>query len=209
LGPDYDLDTHFTPNYNPWDQRLCAVPDGDMFAAIREGRAEVVTDHIDSFNSAGIALKSGKQLNADIVVVATGLKLKFGGDVVYSIDDKEIDLTEKFVYRGMMLSGLPNFAMSVGYTNSSWTLKTDLTAKYVCGLLNKMNRDGYTRVTPTLEGEIGEVPLLDFDAGYVLRARDMMPKSGDREPWRNHDRYTKDFFSLEFKRNKHSELKFR
>lgn len=137
LGPDYDVDTHFTPDYNPWDQRLCAVPDGDIFAAIREGRAEVVTDHIDSFNSKGIALKSGKQLDADIVVVATGLKLKFGGDIAYSIDGKEVDLTERYVYRGMMLSDIPNMAMSVGYTNSSWTLKTDLTAKYVCGLLKK------------------------------------------------------------------------
>ena len=119
LGPDYDVDTHFTPNYNPWDQRLCAVPDGDMFAAIREGKAEVVTDHIDHFNSSGIALKSGNQLDADIVVIATGLKLKFGGDIAYRIDGEEIDPTERFVYRGMMLEGVPNLAMSVGYTNSS------------------------------------------------------------------------------------------
>ena len=209
LGPDYDLDTHFTPNYNPWDQRLCAVPDGDMFAAIREGRAEVVTDHIDSFNSQGIALRSGKQLDADIVVVATGLKLKFGGDIAYSIDGKEVNLTERFVYRGMMLSDIPNMAMSVGYTNSSWTLKTDLTAKYLCGLLKKMNRNGYTSVTPTITDKMGEVPLLDFDAGYVLRARDIMPKNGDRDPWKNNDKFTKDFVNLELKRNKHSELTFR
>ena len=209
LGPDYDVDTHFTPDYNPWDQRLCAVPDGDIFAAIREGRAEVVTDHIDSFNSKGIALKSGKQLDADIVVVATGLKLKFGGDIAYSIDGKEVDLTERYVYRGMMLSDIPNMAMSVGYTNSSWTLKTDLTAKYVCGLLKKMNRNGYTSVTPTITDKMGEVPLLDFDAGYVLRAQDIMPKNGDRDPWKNNDKYTKDFVNLELKRNKHSELTFR
>ena len=114
LGPDYDVDTHFTPSYNPWDQRLCAVPDGDMFAAIREGKAEVVTDHIDHFNSSGITLKSGNQLDADIVVIATGLKLKFGGDIAYRIDGEEIDPTERFVYRGMMLEGVPNLAMSVG-----------------------------------------------------------------------------------------------
>ena len=209
LGPDYDVDTHFTPNYNPWDQRLCAVPDGDMFAAIREGKAEVVTDHIDHFNSSGIALKSGNQLDADIVVIATGLKLKFGGDIAYRIDGEEIDPTERFVYRGMMLEGVPNLAMSVGYTNSSWTLKTDLTAKYVCGLLKKMKRGGYSYVIPTLSGEMKEVPLLDFDAGYVLRARDIMPKNGDRKPWKNNDSYTKDYASLEFNRNKYSELKFR
>jgi cation diffusion facilitator CzcD-associated flavoprotein CzcO len=209
LGPDYDVDTHFTPNYNPWDQRLCAVPDGDMFAAIREGKAEVVTDHIDHFNSSGIALKSGNQLDADIVVIATGLKLKFGGDIAYRIDGEEVDPTERFVYRGMMLEGVPNLAMSVGYTNSSWTLKTDLTAKYVCGLLKKMKRGGYSSVIPTLSGEMKEVPLLDFDAGYVLRARDIMPKNGDRKPWKNNDSYTKDYASLEFNRNKYSELKFR
>jgi len=209
LGPEYDVDTHFTPNYNPWDQRLCAVPDGDMFAAIREGKAEVVTDHIDHFNSSGIALKSGNQLDADIVVIATGLKLKFGGDIAYRIDGEEIDPTERFVYRGMMLEGVPNLAMSVGYTNSSWTLKTDLTAKYVCGLLKKMKRGGYSYVIPTLSGEMKEVPLLDFDAGYVLRARDIMPKNGDRKPWKNNDSYTKDYASLEFNRNKYSELEFR
>jgi len=209
LGPDYDVDTHFTPNYNPWDQRLCAVPDGDMFAAIREGKAEVVTDHIDHFNSSGIALKSGNQLDADIVVIATGLKLKFGGDIAYRIDGEEVDPTERFVYRGMMLEGVPNLAMSVGYTNSSWTLKTDLTAKYVCGLFKKMKRGGYSYVIPTLSGEMKEVPLLNFDAGYVLRARDIMPKNGDRKPWKNNDSYTKDYASLEFNRNKYSELEFR
>ena len=208
LGPDYDVDTHFTPSYNPWDQRLCAVPDGDMFAAIREGKAEVVTDHIDHFNSSGITLKSGNQLDADIVVIATGLKLKFGGDIAYRIDGEEIDPTERFVYRGMMLEGVPNLAMSVGYTNSSYTLKTDLIAKYVCGLLKKMKRGGYSHVIPTPSDEMNEVPLLDFDAGYVLRARDIMPKNGDREPWKNYDSYTKDFVSLTLKPSKYSELEF-
>ena len=208
LGPDYDVETHFTPNYNPWDQRLCAVPDGDMFTAIREGKADVVTDHIDHFNSSGIELKSGKHLEADIVIVATGLQLKFGGDIVYYIDGEEVDLTERFVYRGMMLSGVPNVAMSFGYTNSSWTLKTDLTANYVCGLLQKMERGGYRKVTPALREEMNETPLLDFDAGYVLRARKLMPKNGDRDPWMNHDRYTKDFVSLKLKPSKYSELEF-
>jgi cation diffusion facilitator CzcD-associated flavoprotein CzcO len=208
LGLDYDVDTHFTPSYNPWDQRLCAVPDGDMFTAIREDKAEVVTDHIDHFNSSGIALKSGKHLDADIVIVATGLQLKFGGDIAYCIDGEKVDLTERFVYRGMMLSGVPNMAMSFGYTNSSYTLKTGLTANYVCGLLQKMEREGYRHVTPTPRDEMNEAPLLDFDAGYVLRARDIMPKNGDREPWKNYDSYTKDFVSLTLKPSKYSELEF-
>jgi cation diffusion facilitator CzcD-associated flavoprotein CzcO len=208
LGLDYDVDTHFTPSYNPWDQRLCAVPDGDMFTAIREDKVEVVTDHIDHFNSSGIALKSGKHLDADIVIVATGLQLKFGGDIAYCIDGEKVDLTERFVYRGMMLSGVPNMAMSVGYTNSSYTLKTDLTANYVCGLLQKMKREGYRHVTPTPRDEMNEAPLLNFHAGYVLRARDIMPKNGDREPWMNNDRYTKDFVSLKLKPSKYSELEF-
>ena len=208
LGLDYDVDTHFTPSYNPWDQRLCAVPDGDMFTAIREDKAEVVTDHIDHFNSSGIALKSGKHLDADIVIVATGLQLKFGGDIAYCIDGEKVDLTERFVYRGMMLSGVPNMAMSVGYTNSSYTLKTGLTANYVCGLLQKMEREGYRHVTPTPHDEMNEAPLLNFHAGYVLRARDIMPKNGDREPWKNYDSYTKDFVSLTLKPSKYSELEF-
>ena len=208
LGLDYDVDTHFTPSYNPWDQRLCAVPDGDMFTAIREDKAEVVTDHIDHFNSSGIALKSGKHLDADIVIVATGLQLKFGGDIAYCIDGEKVDLTERFVYRGMMLSGVPNMAMSFGYTNSSYTLKTGLTANYVCGLLQKMEREGYRHVTPTPRDEMNEAPLLNFHAGYVLRARDIMPKNGDREPWMNNDRYTKDFISLKLKPSKYSELEF-
>lgn len=209
LGDDYDVDTHFTPNYDPWDQRLCAVPDGDMFKAVREGRAEVVTDHIDHFNKEGIKLKSGKQLDADIVILATGLKLKFAGGVGFQVDGESIDLTKQFVYRGTMLSGLPNLAFTVGYTNSSWTLKTDLTAHFVCEMLIKMKNENFTSVTPIVDGEIVEKPLLDFDAGYVLRSRDIMPKNGDRLPWRNHDDYIKDFFSLRFTTDKYSELEFK
>jgi monooxygenase len=208
LGPDYDVKTHFTPPYNPWDQRLCAVPDGDMFKAIREGHAEVVTEHIDTFNSEGIQLKSGKQLDADIVVLATGLNLKFAGGIVHSIDDKEVDITEHFIYRGMMFSGIPNMAFTVGYTNSSWTLKTDLTSNYVCRLLKKMDRGNYATVTPNLKGDVKEVPMLDFDAGYVLRARDQMPKNGDRLPWRNYQNYIRDFMGLRLGRVNDSELEF-
>ena len=208
LGPDYDVATHFTPDYNPWDQRLCAVPDGDMFTAIREGRAEVVTDHIDEFNSEGIQLKSGKQLNTDIVILATGLNLKFAGGVEYSIDDKTLDFTEHFIYRGMMFSDMPNMAFTVGYTNSSWTLKADLTGNYVCRVLNKMARGGYTTVTPHMKGEVDEVPLLDFDAGYVLRARDQFPKQGNRLPWKNYQDYIRDFVSLRLGSLRDKELEF-
>jgi cation diffusion facilitator CzcD-associated flavoprotein CzcO len=208
LGPDYDVDTHFTPPYNPWDQRLCAVPDGDMFDAIREGRAEVVTDHIEQFNSSGIALKSGQQLDADIVVLATGLNLKFAGGIQYSIDGKNIDFTEHFIYRGMMFSDIPNMAFTVGYTNSSWTLKTDLTSNYVCRLLSKMKHRGYTTVTPRLKGDVDEVPLLDFDAGYVLRARDQFPKQGDRLPWKNFQNYISDYIGLRLRSPRDEELEF-
>ena len=209
LGPNYDVATHFTPDYNPWDQRLCAVPDGDMFTAIREGRAEVVTDHIDQFNNEGIQLKSGKQLDADIVVLATGLNLKFAGGVEYSVDGKALDFTEHFIYRGMMFSDLPNMAFTVGYTNSSWTLKADLTGKYVCRLLNKMARHDYASVTPRLKGDIEEVPLLDFDAGYVLRAREQFPKQGSRLPWKNYQNYIRDFIGLGLGRLNDDELEFR
>lgn len=208
LGPDYDVATHFTPDYNPWDQRLCAVPDGDMFDAIREGRAEVVTDHIDRFNSKGIKLKSGKQLDADIVVLATGLNLKFAGGVEYSIDGNKLDFTEHFIYRGMMFSDIPNMAFTVGYTNSSWTLKADLTGYYVCRLLNKMERHGYAAVTPRMKGAIDEVPLLDFEAGYVLRARHQFPKQGNRLPWKNYQDYIRDFCSLRLGSLRDKELEF-
>jgi monooxygenase len=208
LGPDYDVATHFTPDYNPWDQRLCAVPDGDLFTAIREGHAEVVTDHIDQFNGDGIQLKSGKQLDADIVILATGLNLKFAGGIKHSFDGKVLDIAEHYIYRGMMFSGMPNMAFTVGYTNSSWTLKTDLTGKYVCRLLNKMARGGYTTVTPQIKGDLGEVPMLDFDAGYVLRAREMMPKNGDRLPWQNYQNYIRDFIGLRLGRLNDDELEF-
>lgn len=209
LGTDYDVATHFTPNYNPWDQRLCAVPDGDLFASIRAGDAEVVTGHIDQFNGEGIQLKSGKQLDADIVILATGLNLKFNGGVKHSIDSKKIDITEHFIFRGMMFSGMPNMAFTVGYTNSSWTLKTDLTGRYVCRLLNKMDRGNYSTVTPRMKGEVDEVPLLDFDAGYVLRARDQFPKNGNRLPWKNYQNYVRDFIGLRLGGLNDDELEFR
>lgn len=208
LDPDYDIKKHFTPNYNPWDQRLCAARDGDLFAAIREGRAEIVTDHIECFNKTGIQLKSGTQLDADIIVLATGLKLKFAGGIDYQLDGKSIDFKHHYVYRGMMFSDIPNMAFTVGYTNSSWTLKAELTGKYVSRLLNQMQKTGSAMVTPRLKGDIQEVPLLDFEAGYVLRSKDQFPKQGDRLPWKNDQNYIKDFIGLRLKSLKDDELEF-
>ncbi|MCL4104470.1 UNVERIFIED_CONTAM: hypothetical protein GTU68_047432 [Idotea baltica] len=209
LGPDYDVATHFTPDYNPWDQRLCAVPDGDMFAAIREGRADVVTDHVATFNAQGIQLKSGKQLDADIIILATGLNLKFAGGVKYSIDEKAVDFTQHYVYRGMMFSDIPNLGFVVGYTNSSWTLKADLSSAYMCRLLNHMLHTDCNSVTPRLKGNVGEEPLMDFEAGYVLRSRDQFPKQGNRFPWKVYQNYIRDFFSLGYGSLKDDELEFR
>ena len=209
LGPDYDVATHFTPRYDPWDQRLCAVPDGDMFAAIREGRAEVVTDHIDHFTAAGLQLKSGAHLEADIVVLATGLNLKFVGGVEYQIDGKPVDFTQHYIYRGMMFSDIPNLAFTVGYTNSSWTLKVELTANYMCRLLNHMQKQGLDCVVPRLKGSIQEEPFLDFNAGYVLRSRNRFPKQGNRLPWKNYQNYIWDFISLRLGRLRDKELEFR
>jgi cation diffusion facilitator CzcD-associated flavoprotein CzcO len=209
LGPDYDVATHFTPRYDPWDQRLCAVPNGDMFAAIREGRAEVVTDQIDHFTAAGLQLKSGAHLEADIVVLATGLNLKFAGGVEYQIDEKPVDFTQHYIYRGMMFSDMPNLAFTVGYTNSSWTLKVELTANYMCRLLNHMQNQGHDCVVPRLKGSITEEPFLDFNAGYVLRSRDRFPKQGNRLPWKNYQNYIKDFISLRLGKLRDKELEFR
>jgi cation diffusion facilitator CzcD-associated flavoprotein CzcO len=206
LGPDYDIDTHFTPNYKPWDQRLCASRDGDLFEAIREERVELVTDHIDHFNEAGIVLKSGKQLEADIVVLATGLNLKFAGGIAYAIDGKELDFREHYTYRGMMFSDVPNMAFTVGYTNSSWTLKADLVSAYVCRILNELECTGSDYAVPRIKGHLGEAPLLDFDAGYVLRSRDQMPKQGDRFPWKMHMNYIRDFISMRMGRLDKKEL---
>lgn len=197
LGDDYDVKTHFTPSYNPWDQRLCAVPEGDMFAAIRSKRAEVVTDHIDHFTPAGIQLKSGRELEADIIVLATGLNMKFIGGATLTVDGKEIRPSELFVYRGMMLANVPNLVQVFGYTNSSWTLKSDLTGKFVCRLLNYMRRSGASIAVPRIpDGGIEEEPMLDFTSGYVLRAVDRFPRQGKRLPWRVYQNYIVDYLNL-------------
>lgn len=198
LGPDYDVATHFTPRYNPWDQRICLVPDADLFAAIRAGKAAVVTDHIDRFERDGIRLKSGALLPADIIVTATGLDLQLMGGVPFTVDGARVDPAQSLGYKAMMYSDIPNLASSFGYTNASWTLKSDLTCAYVCRLLNAMERRGMRQVTPRVGAEVTREAFLDFTSGYVQRAIDRFPKQGDKRPWRVHQNYTLDLIDLKF-----------
>jgi cation diffusion facilitator CzcD-associated flavoprotein CzcO len=199
LGPDYDVDTHFTPRYKPWDQRLCLVPDGDLFIAIREGHASVVTDTIDTFTETGIQLKSGAHLDADMIVTATGLELQTLGGVALSVDGKAVDPSKTMTYKGMMYSDVPNLASAMGYTNASWTLKCDLTCEYVCRLLNHMQRKGYTHCTPRrTDPTIEELPWVDFSSGYVQRAKEKFPKQGSKRPWRLYQNYALDIMNLRF-----------
>jgi monooxygenase len=192
LPEGYDVDTHFTPRYNPWDQRLCLVPDGDLFTAIRSGRASVVTDHIETFTEHGIRLASGAELPADIVVTATGLNLLAIGGMTLSVDGAEIDLGRTVAYKGMMLSGVPNFALTLGYTNASWTLKGDLVSEYVCRLINHMGRRGYQVCTPVAPDTPQREPIIDLQSGYVLRSVAVLPKQGPAAPWRLHQNYPRD-----------------
>ncbi len=194
LLPDgYDVATHFTPKYNPWDQRLCLVPDADMFDAIKEGRAEVVTDHIDTFTEKGIKLKSGRELEADIIVTATGLQLEVMGGMEVAVDGRKVDFGETFTYKGLMYSGVPNLASVFGYTNASWTLRADLICEWVTRLLNKMDEKGVQIATPTLaDPNMKPEPWLDFSSGYVVRAVAMLPKQGPKAPWRQNQNYFTD-----------------
>ena len=181
LGDDYDVATHFTPRYNPWEQRMCLVPDGDMFLAIRSGRASVVTDHIETFTERGIKLKSGEELEADIVVVATGLVMQAFGGIELSVDGRRIDPGKTLAYKGVMISGVPNLASVFGYINALWTLKADLICNYVCRLLNAMDRKGVCQVTPKNDGETAAAPFVErFSSGYVQRALASWPKQGSR-----------------------------
>ena len=182
LGPDYDVATHFSPSYKPWDQRMCLVPDADLFQAIRGGQASVETGHIETFTEGGIRLRSGAELAADVVVTATGLKLNLLGDVAVSVDGARVDLAKTLAYKGMMFSGVPNLASVLGYTNASWTLKADLTCEYVCRLLNHMRRRGYAAATPRRDPSVQEEPFLALASGYIQRAADILPKQGSKRP---------------------------
>ena len=199
LGADCDIATHFTPRYNPWDQRLCLVPDADMFLAIRSGRASVVTDTIETFTESGIRLASGRELPADIIVTATGLKLNLLGDVALFKDGARVDPASCLSYKGLMLSEVPNLAAVFGYTNASWTLKADLIAEYVCRLLNHMRRHGYAAATPSRDGWEQTVPFLEnFSSGYIQRALAMFPRQGTKAPWRVNQNYLRDIRAMRF-----------
>jgi cation diffusion facilitator CzcD-associated flavoprotein CzcO len=199
LGPDYDVATHFNPRYNPWDQRLCLVPDGDLFNSIREKRASVATCEIDRFTEKGIRLKDGSELEADIIVTATGLVVQMLGGMEVAVDGRAVDFARTLNYKGMMYSDVPNLASTFGYTNASWTLKCDLTCEYVCRLLNYMDRRGYKQCMPhNVDPTIEELPSLSFSSGYVQRALAKMPKQGSKRPWRLYQNYALDLVTLRF-----------
>ncbi|MGO8827478.1 MAG: flavin-containing monooxygenase [Acidimicrobiales bacterium] len=197
LPRDYDIATHFTPQYNPWDQRFCAVPNGDLFKSIRDGTSSVVTDQIERFTEKGLMLASGDELEADIIVTATGLELLFLGGIAVSVDGEAVDPATRLTYKGMMLEGVPNMAIAIGYTNASWTLKCDLTCDYVCRLLNHMHENGLTRCVPrNHDGSVGSGPILGLTSGYIQRSAHLLPKQGSVHPWKVHQSYLRDYRAL-------------
>jgi monooxygenase len=199
LGPDYDVGTHFMPRYNPWEQRLCLVPDGDLFKSIREKRASVVTNQIDTFTRNGIRLKDGSEIEADIIITATGLVLQVLGGVEVSVDGRKVDFATTLSYKGMMYSDVPNLVATLGYTNASWTLKCDLTCEYACRLINYMDRHGFRQCVPhNLDPSIEALPALDFSSGYVQRSIAKLPKQGSKRPWRLYQNYALDIVSLRY-----------
>ncbi len=208
LPEGYDVERHFNPKYNPWDQRLCVVPDGDLFKAIREKKAGMVTDHIERITEKGILLRSGKELEADIIVMATGLKIKLLGGAQLTVDGQPVRTHDLMVYKGMMFSGIPNFAIAFGYTNASWTLKTDLTANYVCKLINYMENKGYDIAVPKRQADVRPEPFFDFSSGYIQRAAPVMPQQGSRMPWRVYQNYLMDALITRLGRVDDGVLKF-
>jgi monooxygenase len=209
LPPGYDVQKHFTPRYNVWDQRVCLVPDGDLFESIRSGRVSVVTDHIESFTEDGIELESGERLPADLVITATGLELQFLGGIALEIDGRPTDPHDTLNYKGVMFSDVPNLACTFGYTNASWTLKADLTAEYVCRLLNHMAAVGARVCTPRRrDPEVQAVPWLDFTSGYIQRALLRFPQMGSKRPWRLYQNYALDLLLMRFGRVDDGQLDF-
>ena len=199
LGPDVDI-AHFTPDYKPWDQRVCVIPDGDLFKALRRGQAEVVTDQIVRFTERGILLQSGRELEADVVVMATGLSLSLLGGAAIRVDGKHYAPNQAMAYKGMMLSDMPNSVMSFGYTNASWTLKADLTAAWVCRLLNYMDRKGQAIAVVRRDPGVEAQPFLSFTSGYVQRAKALLPQQGARRPWQVYQNYLQDMLTIRFGR---------
>jgi monooxygenase len=199
LGPGYDVAKHFTPHYNPWDQRMCLVPDGDLFDAINQGKASVVTDQIETITPNGIKLRSGTQLDADIIITATGLNLVAFGEIQLSVDGRKIDPAKAINYKGTMYGGIPNLASTFGYTNASWTLKSELTCDYICRVLNHMDRTGYQVCVPQNDDPTLKLePWLNLSSGYIARVTEKLPKQGSKTPWKLHQNYVKDVISLKF-----------
>jgi cation diffusion facilitator CzcD-associated flavoprotein CzcO len=209
LGADYDVKKHFTPSYKPWDQRICLVPDSDLFQSIRDKKASVVTDTINEFQSDGMLLNSGIKVEADIIVTATGIELNSLNGIDVTIDDVKVVPNERLTYKGMLLSGVPNFAMSFGYVNASWTLRADLTCEYVCRLINLMDKKGVSCCEPIDDKDAhGDDRLIDFTSGYFERGLSQMPKQGNKAPWKNYQNYLKDIFAVRVFSIKDTNLNF-
>ena len=209
LGPDFEYDTHFAPRYNPWEQRLCLIRDGDLFARLRDGSASMVTDEVETFTETGLRLKSGETVEADIIVSATGFNVQLAGGLALSVDGAPVDIADTFSYKGLMFSGIPNLVNTFGYTNASWTLKAELTARYVCRLVNRMDRQGVRQCTPSVGMAAPSDGLwLDFSSSYVQRASKAMPKQGDKHPWKAYQNYLKDLAMLRFGRLEDGTLEF-
>ena len=209
LGSDFNIKKHFTPSYKPWDQRMCLVPDSDLFKALKNDKASVVTDKVKQFESDGILLESGEKITADIIVTATGIELNSLNDINVTLDNMKINAHERLTYKGMMLSGVPNFALSFGYVNASWTLRADLTCEYVCRLINLMDKKGVQCCAPIDdESAYGDDDLIDFTSGYVQRGLHLMPKQGNKAPWKNYQNYIKDIFAVRLFSIKDSNLNF-
>ncbi len=208
LGEDFDVETHFSPSYNPWDQRFCLAPDGDFFEALKTDRADIVTDRIASFDETGIQLESGEHLDADLVIPATGLAMQIGGGMEIEVDGAPLHAPDHVTYRGMMLSHVPNMALCFGYTNASWTLKIDLTCERVCRMLNHMDRTGADYAAPEPPADLETLPLLDFSSGYVQRALPDLPRQGAKTPWRTYQNYLMDMLTIRFGRLEDGHLRF-
>ena len=208
MGDDFDIDTHFNPSYNPWDQRLCLVPNGDLFRSLRKGTSSIVTDHIERFTENGIQLKSGEILEADIIITATGLELLLLGGLKLEVDGVEKKVSDSLTYKGMMFSGIPNLALAAGYTNASWTLKCDLTSNYVCRLISYMDRHNYQYCVANNDPSVKRLQFLDLASGYVDRAIDQFPKQGDKSPWKLHQNYLLDIMNLRLGSVRDSAMEF-
>ncbi|GJL96461.1 MAG: cyclohexanone monooxygenase [Hyphobacterium sp.] len=209
LGPDFDVETHFSPDYKPWDQRFCAAPDGDFFAALKAGKASIETDHIERITASGIQLKSGKHLDADLIIPATGLNLQLMAGMAVTVDGKPVITTDHVVYRGMMVSDIPNMAMAFGYTNASWTLKIDLTCERVCRTINHMDKTGTDIAVPVPPEDMPREPLRLLDSGYFQRARHALPMQGPKAPWQVHMNYFADMMAIRFGRIEDGAMQFR